>query len=36
MFAGTMMREAYEKGGAVVGVVATIGSLVAFVPSRLE
>ena len=34
--AGTIMHEAYEEGGAVVGLVTTVGFLVAFVPSRLE
>ena len=36
MLASTMMPEAYEEGGAVVGVVTTAGFLVAFVLSRLE
>jgi ZIP family zinc transporter len=36
MLASTMMPEAYEEGGAVVGVVTTVGFLVAFVLSRLE
>ena len=36
MLASTMMPEAYEEGGAVVGVVTTLGFLVAFVLSRLE
>jgi ZIP family zinc transporter len=36
MLASTMMPEAYEEGGAVVGVVTTIGFLVAFILSRLE
>ena len=31
-----MMPEAYEDGGPVVGVVTTIGFLIAFVLSRLE
>jgi len=31
-----MFPEAYEEGGHVVGVVTTIGFLVAFVLSRLE
>jgi ZIP family zinc transporter len=36
MLASTMMPEAYEEGGAVVGLVTTIGFLAAFVLSRLE
>jgi ZIP family zinc transporter len=36
MLASTMMPEAYEEGGDVVGVVTAIGFLVAFVLSRLE
>ena len=36
MLASTMMPEAYEEGGAVVGAVTTVGFLVAFVLSRLE
>ena len=36
MLASTMMPEAYEEGGSVVGLVTTIGFLVAFVLSRLE
>lgn len=36
MLASTMMPEAYEEGGAVVGVVTTAGFLVAFVLSHLE
>ena len=36
MLASTMMPEAYEEGGAVVGVVTTLGFLAAFVLSRLE
>ena len=36
MLASTMMPEAYEEGGAVVGVVTTAGFLVAFVLSGLE
>jgi ZIP family zinc transporter len=35
MLASTMFPEAYEEGGHVVGVVTTIGFLVAFVLSRL-
>ena len=36
MLASTMMPEAYEEGGAVVGLVTTAGFLLAFVLSRLE
>ena len=36
MLASTMMPEAYEEGGAVVGVVTALGFLVAFVLSKLE
>lgn len=36
MLASTMMPEAYEEGGAVVGVITTVGFLVAFVLTRLE
>ena len=36
MLASTMFPEAYEEGGHVVGVVTTMGFLVAFVLSRLE
>ncbi len=36
MLASTMMPEAYEEGGAVVGVVTTAGFLIAFVLSHLE
>lgn len=36
MLASAMMPEAYEEGGEVVGVVTTVGFLVAFVLSRLE
>jgi zinc transporter, ZIP family len=36
MLASTMMPEAYEEGGAVVGLVTSIGFLLAFVLSRLE
>jgi ZIP family zinc transporter len=36
MLASTMMPEAYEEGGTVVGLVTVIGFLVAFVLSRLE
>jgi len=35
MLASTMFPEAYEEGGHVVGVVTTIGFLVAFVLSRI-
>jgi ZIP family zinc transporter len=35
MLASTMMPEAYEEGGAVVGVVTSVGFLLAFVLSRL-
>jgi ZIP family zinc transporter len=34
--ASTMMPEAYEEGGAVVGLVTSVGFLLAFVLSRLE
>ena len=36
MLASTMLPEAYEEGGAVVGVVTTVGFLVAFLLSHLE
>lgn len=36
MLASTMMPEAYEEGGEVVGLVTTLGFLLAFVLSRLE
>jgi zinc transporter, ZIP family len=36
MLALTMLPEAYEEGGAVVGVVKTAGFLVAFILSHLE
>ncbi|MDP9488373.1 MAG: ZIP family zinc transporter [Actinomycetota bacterium] len=36
MLASTMMPEAYQEGGAAVGVVTTVGFLVAFVLSHLE
>ena len=36
MLASTMLPEAYEEGGAVVGVVTTVGFFVAFVLSHLE
>lgn len=36
MLASTMMPEAYEEGGAVVGLVTTLGFLAAFLLSRLE
>ena len=35
MLASTMMPEAYEDGGPVVGVVTTVGFLMAFVLSRV-
>jgi len=35
MLASTMMPEAYEDGGPVVGIVTTLGFLLAFVLSRL-
>jgi ZIP family zinc transporter len=36
MLASTMMPEAFEEGGAVVGLVTTLGFLAAFVLSKLE
>ncbi|MGI8865595.1 MAG: ZIP family zinc transporter, partial [Rubrobacteraceae bacterium] len=36
MLASTMMPEAYEEGGEVVGLVTTVGFLLAFILSRLE
>ena len=36
MLASTVLPEAYEEGGAVVGVVATAGFLGAFILSQLE
>lgn len=36
MLASTMMPEAYEEGGEVVGLLTSIGFLIAFVLSRLE
>jgi zinc transporter, ZIP family len=36
MLASTMMPEAYEEGGEGVGLVTTVGFLLAFVLSRLE
>jgi zinc transporter, ZIP family len=36
MLASTMLPEAYEAGGAVVGVVTTIGFLAAFMLSHME
>jgi ZIP family zinc transporter len=36
MLASTMMPEAYEEGGDIVGLVTAIGFLVAFVLSKLE
>ena len=35
MLASTMMPEAYEDGGPVVGIITTVGFLLAFVLSRL-
>ena len=35
MLASTMMPEAYEEGGPIVGLVTTVGFLLAFVLSRL-
>jgi ZIP family zinc transporter len=35
MLASTMMPEAYEDGGPVVGVVTTVGFLLAFILSRV-
>jgi ZIP family zinc transporter len=36
MLASTMMPEAYGEGGAVVGVVTSVGFLLAFILSHLE
>lgn len=36
MLASTMMPEAYEEGGHVVGILTTLGFLAAFMLSRLE
>lgn len=36
MLASTMMPEAYEEGGAVVGLVTTAGFLVSFILSKLQ
>ena len=36
MLASTMMPEAYEEGGEVVGIVTSAGFLLAFILSRLE
>lgn len=36
MLASTMMPEAYEEGGHIVGILTTLGFLTAFVLSRLE
>jgi ZIP family zinc transporter len=36
MLASTMMPEAYQEGGEVVGVVTTVGFLLAFILSHLE
>ncbi len=35
MLASTMMPEAYQEGGAVVGLVTAIGFLMAFILSKL-
>ena len=35
MLASTMMPEAYEEGGEIVGIVTTVGFLISFVLSRL-
>lgn len=36
MLVSTMLPEAYEEGGEVIGVVTAIGFLAAFVLSHLE
>jgi len=36
MLASTMMPEAYQEGGPAVGVVTTVGFLVAFILGKLE
>ena len=36
MLASTMMPEAYEEGGDVVGIATSAGFLLAFILSRLE
>ncbi len=36
MLASTMMPEAYEEGGAVVGLLTSVGFLAAFILSKLE
>jgi len=36
MLAGTMMPEAYEHGGRLVGVVTTLGFAVAFLIDQLD
>jgi zinc transporter, ZIP family len=36
MLASTLFPEAYEEGGHLVGVVTTIGFLIAFLLSRME
>jgi ZIP family zinc transporter len=36
MLSSTMMPEAFTEGGAVVGVLSTLGFLIAFVLSKLE
>ncbi|HZC19185.1 MAG TPA: ZIP family zinc transporter, partial [Rubrobacteraceae bacterium] len=35
MLASTMMPEAYQEGGSAVGVVTTVGFLVAFILGKL-
>ncbi|MBU5614715.1 hypothetical protein [Geomonas azotofigens] len=36
MLASTMMPEAFEEGGAVVGFITTVGFLLSFVLSKLQ
>jgi ZIP family zinc transporter len=36
MLASTMMAEAYEEGGAIVGLLTAVGFLIAFILSHLE
>jgi ZIP family zinc transporter len=36
MLASTLFPEAYEEGGHLVGIVSTIGFLIAFLLSRME
>jgi zinc transporter ZupT len=36
MLAGTMMPEAYQEGGEMVGLVTTVGFLLAFILTHLE